>query len=82
MNTVLFTQLHPVYFIDLMVDLYARYFTEQEIRDLIDFYQTPTGQKSIAVMPALMQDSMEAGEAWGRKVGERVAKEVLSEQTE
>ena len=79
--TTVFRESEPE-FIDLMVELYARHFTDQEVRDLIDFYQTPTGRKTIAVMPTLMQESMEVGAAWGRKVGERVAKEVLSETAE
>ena len=69
-------------FNDLMVDLYLRYFTEQEILDLIAFYETPTGRKTISVMPSLMQESMVLGSAFGRTVGERVAKEILSEVVE
>jgi hypothetical protein len=38
--------------------LYAKHFTENELRDLIAFYKTPTGRKTLAVMPELMTDSM------------------------
>jgi hypothetical protein len=38
--------------------LYADNYTEAELRDIIAFYQTPTGQKTIAKMPSLMQQSL------------------------
>lgn len=38
--------------------LYERYFTTQEIRDITAFYRTPTGQKSIRVLPQLMPEVM------------------------
>jgi hypothetical protein len=31
--------------------IYARYFTAQEIRDILAFYRTPTGAKTVKVMP-------------------------------
>lgn len=39
--------------------LYNEYFTEAELQDLIDFYRTPTGQKTAQVLPQLTQRSME-----------------------
>ena len=33
--------------------LYARYFSAQELRDMLAFYKTPTGLKSLQVMPQL-----------------------------
>jgi hypothetical protein len=31
--------------------IYARYFTAQEMRDMIAFYNTPTGSKALKLMP-------------------------------
>jgi len=65
---------------DAMVHIYAKYFTEAELEDLIAFYSTPTGQKTIEVMPHLMREGMEAG---ARELGpkfEAVMKEVTEEQ--
>lgn len=42
---------------DVSYQLYDKYFTEQEVRDLIVFYKTPTGKKSIEVMPRLFAES-------------------------
>ena len=33
--------------------IYARFFTADELRQLIAFYQTPTGAKSLQVMPSI-----------------------------
>jgi hypothetical protein len=41
-----------------LAKLYADNYTEAELRDILAFYQTPTGQKTIAKMPVLMQESM------------------------
>ena len=44
---------------DSYIDIYVAAFTEDEIRDLTAFYQTPLGQKMLTKMPALMQRSMQ-----------------------
>jgi hypothetical protein len=38
--------------------IYDKYFTEPELRDLVAFYKSPTGQKSIQVMPNLFQEAL------------------------
>lgn len=43
---------------EIAVPLYDRNFTEAELRDLIAFYRSSTGQKTISVMPKLMMESM------------------------
>jgi uncharacterized protein len=45
-----------------MVQLYAREFTEKELKELAKFYQTPIGRKTIEKMPQLMGASMEIGQ--------------------
>lgn len=44
------------------IDLYTAAFTEQELQQLIAFYGTPVGQKMVAMMPALMQQSLQLGQ--------------------
>lgn len=38
--------------------IYDKYFTESELRDIIGFYKSATGQKAIAVLPQIIGDSM------------------------
>jgi hypothetical protein len=62
--------------------IYAKYFTEAELADLVAFYDTPTGRKSISVMPDLMREGMQAGaELLGPKIDE-VMTQVIAEQAE
>lgn len=35
----------------VMLEVYDKFFTEAEMKDLIAFYKTPTGQKSIKILP-------------------------------
>jgi hypothetical protein len=44
-----------------LAKIYADNYTESELRDILAFYQTPTGQKTLAKMPSLMQQSMAMG---------------------
>lgn len=41
--------------------IYADAFSEKELRDLIAFYETPTGQKTITLMPELMRKGAQLG---------------------
>lgn len=63
--------------IALVAPLYSKHFTEPEIEQLIAFYKTPIGQKTIQVMPLLAQESMQAGQEWGQKLGAQIAQELL-----
>ena len=39
--------------------VYDKYFTLEEIKDLIAFYKTPTGQKTLKTMTPLMSDTLQ-----------------------
>lgn len=49
--------------LDLQAGLLVKHYTEAELDQLVDFYETPLGQKSIQVMPSVMQDAAAAGQA-------------------
>ena len=56
---LLFEKVHIEQFIeDLSYPLYDKYFTEDELKDLIIFYKSSTGKKAISVMPALLTESI------------------------
>jgi hypothetical protein len=40
--------------------IYARYFTVQEMRDIVVFYRTPTGAKALKVLPQTISDMFAA----------------------
>jgi uncharacterized protein len=56
---------------DQYADIYARSFTEAELREITTFYRTPTGQKMAQATPRLMQE--------GAALGERMVQEHVGE---
>jgi uncharacterized protein len=63
----------------LVVPVYDRHFSSDELRQLIAFYQSPIGQKMITESPAVLQESMEAGRQWGMKLGTSIATQLKNE---
>jgi hypothetical protein len=59
-------------FIDMMVPIYDKYYSDDDIVQLLAFYRSPIGQKVIGKTPVILEESMEAGKQWGEKVGEKV----------
>jgi hypothetical protein len=48
--------------LDLYARIYQKYFSRAELEEMIAFYRTPTGQKSVQAMPAVMQEASQEGE--------------------
>ena len=66
----------PQAFIDMVVPIYEEHFSDDEIKQLIAFYESPIGKKLSATQPLLVQESMTAGQAWGRQIGEKVIQQL------
>jgi hypothetical protein len=65
--------------LDLAVPIYDKNFSHQEIRGLIEFYQTPLGQKAVSTLPQLSLELQEEGRKWGENLGRDTMMEVLNE---
>jgi hypothetical protein len=68
--------------IDLILPIYDKYYTHDDIKALIAFYETPVAQKMVAVLPKVMQESQAAGMKWGGDLGRQCMIEVLQEHPE
>jgi hypothetical protein len=66
-------------FVDECAKIYARRFTAEELRQVTDFYRTPTGEKFIREQPEVMKESMILGQQWGQAVGQEVQKQMIEE---
>lgn len=44
-----------------LITLYTKHFTAEELRDIADFYSTPTGKKAVSTMDEIYQDASELG---------------------
>ena len=65
---------------DISIPLYDHFFTEDELRDLIAFYHTPTGQKTLRVLPELLAESIRRTQELIGPAIQRIAGEVLEEE--
>ncbi|MNL81411.1 hypothetical protein D3C87_2085160 [compost metagenome] len=50
--------------------------SEQDLKELIAFYQSPIGKKLAEKTPFIVADSMQAGQVWGKKLGEDIIKKI------
>ncbi len=62
--------------IDKIVPVYQKHFTSAEMNQLIQFYESPAGKKLTQEQPAIMDESMKIGQAWGQEVGMRAAQKL------
>ncbi|MCX7958722.1 MAG: DUF2059 domain-containing protein [Deltaproteobacteria bacterium] len=58
--------------VDLIIPIYDRHLTHDEIKDIINFYESPSGRKLIKVLPEITNESMEAGSRWGKEIGAKI----------
>lgn len=65
--------------LDMAIPGYDKYFSDDEIKGLIAFYQTPLGQKAMQVLPGLSAELQSQGSKWGQELGRQCMSEVLSE---
>lgn len=62
--------------VDLIVPVYQKHLTEEDIRGVIAFYKTPVGKKFAEKTPVITQESMAAGQVWGKTIGENVVRKL------
>jgi uncharacterized protein len=59
--------------VDASARIYATHFTEQELRDLLTFYQSPLGQKTLEQEPKVLDESMIFAGNWSDGLAQEVA---------
>ena len=59
--------------------LYAQNFTEQELKDIIAFYKSPTGQKLLQKQPGVIDASMQFAQTWSNKLSDEVIGMIRAE---
>lgn len=65
--------------VDAAVPVYDKYLSDEDIKGLIRFYQTPLGQKTLSVLPQVTAEMQAQGEKLGQRLGREAMMEVLSE---
>jgi len=64
---------------DQIAEIYMQHFTHADILEMNKFYRSPVGKKAINVMPQLLQESTERGEAWGQSLAPKLERQLLNE---
>jgi hypothetical protein len=69
----------PQHLIEMAIPIYDKNFSAEEIKGLIQFYQTPLGQKMIRALPMVTGELQREGKRWGEGLGRDSMREVLAE---
>jgi hypothetical protein len=64
---------------DAMAKMYADVFTEQEMKEILTFYQSPVGKKLLEQQPKLVDASMSFAQDWANKLSEEVIGKMREE---
>lgn len=65
-----------------VLNIYDNLYTEAEIDDLIAFYGTPTGQKTLRITPELTQKVQLAAMQWSQALGPKIGTELQAMMAE
>lgn len=65
--------------VEMLVPVYQKHLSQEDLKSLIVFYQTPAGKRYAEKTPLIMQESMQVGQQWGLQIGQKVLQK-LSEQ--
>lgn len=55
--------------IEMLVPIYEKHLTIDDLKGIIAFYETPVGKKYAAQTPIITTEAMQAGQEWGMKIG-------------
>lgn len=58
--------------VNMVFPIYQKHLTEADLLGIIAFYETPAGKKFAEKTPLITQESMLAGQEWGKQIGEKV----------
>ncbi|MDZ8052599.1 MAG: DUF2059 domain-containing protein [Aulosira sp. ZfuVER01] len=72
-------ELKPEDMTNEFIPIYSKYFTNDEIKQIIAFYQTPIGQKTLTVLPQLSRESAAIGIRYGKEAAARAIKKLEAE---
>lgn len=63
--------------LELITAIWDCHFTHDEIRGLIAFYESPLGTRLRNMQPVILEETLYAGEEWGRRALEKLQEKLL-----
>ncbi|HEB87611.1 MAG TPA: DUF2059 domain-containing protein [Gammaproteobacteria bacterium] len=58
--------------IELVIPVYQKYLTEEDIKGINAFYASAAGKKLIKVQPAILRESILIGRQWGQQIARKI----------
>ena len=65
--------------LELVIPIYDKYFSIEDIEGLTKFYETPAGKKALSKLTQVMMECQAAGAKFGEQAGRQAMAEVLAE---
>lgn len=65
--------------VDATARIYATHFTEQELKQLLAFYQSPVGKKALVEEPKVLDEAMSYAGTWGDNLSQEVIASMRQE---
>lgn len=65
-------------FVEMIIPIYDRHFTTEQLNELIAFYETPIGRHTVQVLPRIAEESAAAGQQWGVVLATEVARDLAA----
>ncbi len=63
---------------ELSYPIYHKYLTSEDLADLIVFYQSALGKKTLSVMPDISREATLAGQEWGKSLGPQIQQRIMT----
>ena len=68
--------------VEMLAPVYVKYLNQDELQQLIEFYDSPVGKKLAKSTPLITQESMQIGQEWGKKIGEDLVEKMKKKDIE
>lgn len=62
--------------VEILVPIYKNHLSTDDLRGIIDFYESPVGQKLAEKTPFITQESMQSAGQWGMQLGQKVMERI------
>jgi hypothetical protein len=72
-------EIQPGQLTELVVPIYARHLTIEQIRAANRFYTTEEGKALVAKLPVIMNESMAAGQIWGQAIAQKALERLKAQ---
>jgi len=69
-------KIKPDDLINMIIPIYDKHYSKEDLEGLTTFYESPLGQKVIASIPQITSESMQVGQQWGEALGKEVVQEL------